>query len=170
MLTLLFISNAYYANIFVCNRAVFTLFPVQPSNVTVPRASFSAYLNEHLFNLGPDQTIIYKGILLNDGNAYNQYTGIFTVPVTGTYLFTASAEHFLSRLIWLKIVKNGVLQASIKVYPISLVNNQGSNTVIIHCTQGESVWVAVDSSVSGVALEGTSIIRTNTFSGVLLYQ
>jgi len=163
-------SNAYYTNIFVCNWAVFTLFPVQPSNVTISRASFSAYLDEIISNLGPDQTIIYKGILLNEGHAYNQYSGIFTVPVTGTYLFTASAEHNLSTLIWLKIVKNGVLQASIKVYPIALNNNQGSNTIIIHCTQGESVWVAVDSSVSGVALAGSSTIRTNTFSGVLLYQ
>ena len=133
-------------------------------------SSFSAYLNQNISSLGPDQTIIYNEILLNDGTAYNQNSGIFTVPVTGTYLFTASAEHYLSTLIWLKIVKNGVLQASIKVYPYPNKNSQGSNTVIIRCTHGDNVWVAVDSSAGFVALEGSSRLRTNTFTGVLLYQ
>ena len=140
---------------------------------TTSKAAFSVYLDQNLANLGPDQTIIYKGILLNDGNAYNQYSGIFTVPVTGTYLFTATAEDVNHDLIWLKIVKNGVLQSSIKIYPYQYssvrYNSQGSNTVIMRCTQGESVWVAVDSNDHGESLEGSSTLRTNTFSGVLLY-
>jgi len=95
---------------------------------------------------------------------------MFTVPVTGTYLFTATAENNVGRLIWLKIVKNGALLVSIKVQPYSSYNTQATNTVIIRCSQGELVWVAVDTSHYGESLEGSSTIRTNTFSGVLLHQ
>ena len=149
------------------------MFAMFSARQTTTKVAFSAYFNRDLWQLGPEHVIRYHGLLLNDGNAYNPFTGVFTVPVTGTYLFTATAEDAKHDLIWLRIVKDNVLQSSIKIYPYQigsmLYNSQGSNTVIIRCTQGESVWVGVDGNENGESLEGSSTLRTNTFSGVLLY-
>lgn len=53
---------------------------------------FSAYLNTSIPNATGDGTavdpIIFDTTTINVGSAYNTATGIFTAPVTGTYLFT----------------------------------------------------------------------------------
>ena len=36
------------------------------------------------------ETLIFNRVLLNENEAYNSQTGEYTVPVTGTYMFTAT--------------------------------------------------------------------------------
>ena len=50
--------------------------------------AFSAYLDHDEDGLGPKETLIFNQILLHEGNGYNNYTGVFTVPITGVYSFT----------------------------------------------------------------------------------
>ena len=35
-----------------------------------------------------DETLVFKNIILNEGNAYSSKTGMFTAPYSGLYLFT----------------------------------------------------------------------------------
>jgi len=49
--------------------------------------AFSALLDHHI-DVGNGAIIKYNFFLTNEGNWYNHYTGMFTVPVTGVYLFT----------------------------------------------------------------------------------
>ncbi|KAH3748124.1 hypothetical protein DPMN_182561 [Dreissena polymorpha] len=55
--------------------------------------AFSAYLTFDLSNAGPNHIVQFGGVLLNDGHAYNAYTGVFTVPIDGVYFITASLCH-----------------------------------------------------------------------------
>ncbi|XP_074847643.1 EMILIN-1 isoform X2 [Carettochelys insculpta] len=52
----------------------------------VPRVAFSAALTSPHVDPG---TIPFDRVLLNDGDAYDPYTGIFTVPVAGRYFISA---------------------------------------------------------------------------------
>ncbi|XP_060593958.1 A disintegrin and metalloproteinase with thrombospondin motifs adt-1-like [Ruditapes philippinarum] len=54
----------------------------------VPNIIFNAY---QLTDLTPiiNQTMVFTQILVNDGNAYNSSTGVFTAPTNGTYSFSA---------------------------------------------------------------------------------
>ena len=58
--------------------------------------AFSAYISGN-FNAQTavtTHTFVYDSVLINEGNAYNNYTGIFTVPTTGVYaiLWTIAVE------------------------------------------------------------------------------
>lgn len=65
--------------------------------VSPPPVVFSAYLSSPQSNLTGDSTnyfIIFNGILINTGGAYNPATGIFTAPVAGNYMFSYAIQIF----------------------------------------------------------------------------
>nr|XP_022302171.1 complement C1q subcomponent subunit B-like [Crassostrea virginica] len=54
--------------------------------------SFSVNIKDKELKLGAGQTVIYNEILTNDGSGYDDRTGVFTCPLTGTYLFVFDAH------------------------------------------------------------------------------
>jgi len=61
---------------------------------STPKANFSAYQNGDAASVtgdGTAYTVICDTELFDDGNYYNNATGIFTAPETGKYLLTAQA-------------------------------------------------------------------------------
>jgi hypothetical protein len=52
--------------------------------------AFSVYLSHDIDHMGIGHHIVFDKTITNDGAGYNVHTGIFTVPVTGLYLFTFS--------------------------------------------------------------------------------
>ena len=60
---------------------------------TVTHVAFSTYLSHELNHLSIGHVIKMDQTFINDGNGYNQNTGIFTVPTSGVYLLTYSIEN-----------------------------------------------------------------------------
>ncbi|KAH3824101.1 complement C1q-like protein 3 [Dreissena polymorpha] len=131
--------------------------------------AFSAWLNSELSNLGPDHTIQFQSVTLNEGNAYNPHTGVFTVPLNGVYFLTFTAEDHRPHRQWLKLVVDGQLYSNVVFVP-SAGNAMGSNTVLARLRKGQAVWVAVDSRESGNSLQGWPDLKSTTFSGFYLYE
>ena len=52
-------------------------------------------------------TIFFQEIVQNEGKGYNKNTGIFTAPVTGTYLFTVQVCLYSNKRLSVSIVANG---------------------------------------------------------------
>ncbi|XP_053381476.1 cerebellin-3-like [Mercenaria mercenaria] len=131
--------------------------------------AFTAYLDHEMTNLGPDHTIQFGAVELNEGGAYNNNTGVFTAPMDGVYLFSFAVEDYHPHRLWTKLVVDGQLKASVIEWPGPNHNNaQGSNTVVLRLTSGQSVLVAVDSRESGDSLQGWSNLRSTMFTGVYL--
>ena len=55
---------------------------------TAPYVAFSAYLDHTLTNVGQHETIIFNQVVLNEAEAYDTNSGIFTCPQDGVYLFS----------------------------------------------------------------------------------
>lgn len=54
-----------------------------------PIIAFNAYLTKTLtMHISTPVNIVYDGLILNYGNAYNPHHGIFTAPSAGLYIFT----------------------------------------------------------------------------------
>lgn len=107
-------------------------------------------------------------MLTNDGDGYDDRTGIFTCPVAGTYMFVVDS---LSRPgIWLdlKVNKNtvGRLTVSPAYTPVDGENplNQISRTVIVKLKPGDHVKV-VNTFKGGVVY----FHKYSGFTGFLLY-
>lgn len=59
---------------------------LQGSDAHVPRLSFSAALTRPMRRVG---TIEFNEVFVNENNAYDPKTGIFTAPLSGRYFFSA---------------------------------------------------------------------------------
>lgn len=119
--------------------------------------------------MGKDQIVQFQNVLLNDGNGYNKFTGIFTVPRSGVYMLIFFVEdyHRFQSIFHIVVNKNIVTSAIADPLPEGQ-NVQGGNVVLVHLNAGESVWVSV--GVAGDDIEGYSTLRTSTFSGYLVYE
>ena len=131
--------------------------------------AFSAYLDHVIYHMGVGHTIKCNQVLLNDGNHYNSFTGIFTVPQTGVYLLTFSFsisninDHTEVRL----LVNNREIVDAVGQVTGSYQRLSSSNTAILKLNQGESVWLESIINDSEV-ISGPNYRRT-TFSGFLIY-
>ncbi|XP_052221406.1 complement C1q-like protein 4 [Dreissena polymorpha] len=131
---------------------------------------FSAFLTHDLWFAGADHKVQFGGVVLNDGNAYNSFTGVFTVSVDGVYFITATLGSQMAHRQWFKIVVDGSLVSTIVITPFEdWTHSMGSNVVLIRLRRGQSVWVAVDSKESGDYLQGGDGVRASTFSAFYLY-
>ncbi|XP_060585129.1 EMILIN-2-like [Ruditapes philippinarum] len=126
--------------------------------------AFSAFLTHTIYNLGPGQIIQYGSVVLNEGNAYNKNTGIFTVPHDGVYLFSYACEDYHNHQIYADLMVDGSLYSIVLEGPSS-AHNMGTNVVILRLKKGQAVWIAIDAwGRDNILQNGAS-----SFSGVFLY-
>ena len=140
-------------------------------DITAEGIAFSAYLDHRVYHLKNMSTIKCNQMILNDGNHYNTFTGIFTVPETGVYLLTFSfgVQHIDDWTEVRLVVDNRDIVGAVGEVRGSSDHERkiASNTAIIKLNQGEAVWLQMESSDSEV-ISGP-YFRWTTFSGVLLY-
>ena len=95
---------------------------------------------------------MFQEIVQNEGKGYNKNTGIFTAPVTGTYLFTVQVCLYVNKGLSLSIVANG--------------------TTITAGFFGEWDWSGVCYSTDGLAFiqaeEEVKVLATNPLSGSVI--
>ncbi|KAL4218504.1 Otolin 1 [Mactra antiquata] len=138
---------------------------------TAEGVAFTAYLT-HGVDTGDKQTIKFDQVIINDGNGYNVYTGAFTCPQAGVYLFSfflgqrglTESERPMS----VRLVKNDDIIVSGTVETRHVYQDlQGGNMAVVRLNLGDVVWVETFSN--SVHVEGDDTFRLTTFSGVYLY-
>lgn len=137
----------------------------------IGKVAFSAYLTATNSHTVVGQAIKFDQVLLNDGHGYNKYTGAFTAPLSGVYLFTFHVD--ARKLTFVRLVVNGVNQVDAVVNSHTNVESRhaqsmGGNTAIVHVGHGEAVLVETFEVPDGETASSNNF-RLCTFSGVLLY-
>ncbi|KAL2082557.1 hypothetical protein ACEWY4_022375 [Coilia grayii] len=141
----------------------------------VPRLSFSAALTRPQTTAG---TIVFNKILVNEGRAYNERTGMFTAPVDGRYFFSAILTGHKNVKIEAVLSKSnyGIARgdsagyqpeglekpmAETRVLPGSLV----VFNIILPLQRGDTVCIDLVTGKLAHSVEPLTI-----FSGILLYE
>ena len=122
--------------------------------------SFSVNVKAKELKLGVGQTVIYDEVLTNEGNGYDDRTGVFTCPLAGTYIFVVDA--LSPRATWLHLYLNKSILASLHIQTIhaSRTYLQISITVILTLKKRDHVKVVSD-------ISHTSAVHHNCYSGFL---
>jgi plastocyanin domain-containing protein len=110
------------------------------------------------------QPIVFGSVLTNVGNYYNNTTGVFYVPIDGTYQFFVNILSEADNFIETELVVNGTGVAEI-YSGAGKYNGAGSNLVIVRLHRGDKVWVKVH---YGFSSDMSVHCCWSTFSGVLL--
>jgi hypothetical protein len=77
--------------------------------------AFSAYLSVSEAHPGRHQTIIFDSLLTNVGSHYNQHNGVFTVPKSGSYVFSWRIGCDANEYIFTDIVVNSSIKSATRV-------------------------------------------------------
>eukprot|EP00105_Crassostrea_gigas_P027104 XP_011448322.1 PREDICTED: complement C1q-like protein 3 [Crassostrea gigas] len=117
---------------------------IKLSSSELPRSlrkvSFSVNINSSSLTLGARQTVKYDAVLTNDGNGYDDRTGVFTCPVAGIYMFVV--DSLSNPGIWLNLKVNKITVGRLHASPSLKVDLiQISRTVIVKLKPGDHVKV-----------------------------
>ncbi|XP_006823159.1 complement C1q-like protein 4 [Saccoglossus kowalevskii] len=147
--------------------------PGQPAPVT--KVAFSAGRTTHMYSNPTQQIVVFDHVITNLGNGYDENTGIFTCPVSGTYFFTFNGLKNYGKNLHLKLMKN-------RVEIVSAHSGQGlgslgpselqhtGNDVIIHCDEGDGVWIWLSYSDSNpYQLFSHPTHKYTSFSGYIIF-
>lgn len=111
------------------------------SSSSPKRVSFSVNLGSNSLTLGVGQTLKFDAILTNNGNGYDDRTGVFTCPVEGTYMFVVDSLSFPGLWLFLKVNKKTVAKLHVSSNYKDKPLIQISRTVIVTLKFGDHVKV-----------------------------
>lgn len=158
-------------NVFFSISGIHPTHPPTHSPVPVHEtAAFSAYISLYETHLTEDLTLKFDRVVTNIGNHYNPYSGTFTAPQHGAYVFTwglycHTEGHIFSQLVVNSNSKGATYTSSEGARNIRLTTGM----VVVEVNAGDVVFVRTHPTrPNGGSLYSGGDFRS-TFSGWKLY-
>ena len=132
--------------------------------LSVPnQVSFDAYVSTGLGSgFSSSVVLVYDVVKHNIGSAYNNSTGIFTAPVAGRYLITATASpgNWTGSMVWIAMTPqvNGSYYVAVPAVLGSGYNYNGNQYIML-------TWSGIMNLSAGDSVK--MVITYNTFNGNL---
>ena len=102
-----------------------------------------------------NSVVQYNSIITNIGSAYSRTDCTFTAPTDGQYVFSWSTSQYDHRYTYTSIVKNGLAILYEAVGHISSdAMDSTSQTVVMHLSRGDRVWIRDDHGGANTYYEG----------------
>ncbi|XP_052074075.1 collagen alpha-1(X) chain-like [Mytilus californianus] len=143
-----------------------TSMKVQKRQQSSTEVAFSTQLTKHLAGLGHHSAVIFDKVILDTTSSYNTGDGVFTVPMTGIYVFTWTASVGNGNWETTELVVNGT------PYAYTLVDagtggdyGSGTQTVVLKVNQSDHVLIRTGNTGDGI-VDGN---KYDTFSGWILF-
>ncbi|KAK6178136.1 hypothetical protein SNE40_012957 [Patella caerulea] len=104
--------------------------------------SFSARVRANKSFLGPTAAIVFDEIIVNNGEAYDPYSGVFTAPVDGVYHFASTVLSGFNSTIETMLMVNGE-EVGRMFSGAFLSRGSGTNNVLLNLKEDDEVSVNV---------------------------
>ena len=115
-----------------------------PSTEPLNTIGFYAYLGAHDTTPAANKVIVFDTVKVNVANAYNRYSGVFTAPEAGVYVFSWTMECDGGGSLFTQVVRNNEVMGSIATdsgqeseYRMS------TGLVLVLANKGDAVFVRV---------------------------
>lgn len=141
--------------------------------VTTPgheNVAFYSFLTRNLHEPSTNHVIVYNNVITNIGGNYNKYSGVFTAPQSGTYVFTFTVYCSPESGVSLQLVANS------QIFDGVLCNAQGadwhrsvSSTAVIQINQGDSVFIRTHHNVTTIGDISSYDNARTCFAGWFLF-
>ncbi|XP_052077893.1 uncharacterized protein LOC127715791 [Mytilus californianus] len=116
---------------------------IVPTEVPLPRTTaFYAYMSHNDASPGKGHTLKFDVIKTNINGGYNPFSGIFTVPADGVYVFTFSLRLYSGVYGAYEIIKNADVEgAAVGIIEGSTTQLQVTETIVLSANKGDIVYV-----------------------------
>jgi len=131
------------------------------------KVAFSAPLSNpgHQSNFGTHLTIVFDRVYTNTDNIYSPNTGVFRIPVSGTYVVSVYITlGQVQEYAYFEVVENGSnlgdiimdnrVYGSTDSHATGIKYNSGFKQWLFHLSQGSEVWVRLPSYSPSSSIHG----------------
>lgn len=141
---------------------------VLPRAVSATTTAFYAFMKSSEPNPGSHHTLIFGIVITNIGTHFNRYTGIFTAPIAGIYVFSYSITPDTSSYIPVEIVRNNDVVGSSITRAYGSYQHNAASTVVIQLSAGDVCFIRTSSSSVPSRNIYSDTYARSSFSGWLL--
>ena len=127
---------------------------------------YAVIRGKHLtFNV--DAILVFETVIVNEGEHYDPYDGVFVAPQKGVYLFSWTVSGYPSNVIVTELVveQNTISSAGEQNgegYP------SGSMTALCKMEKGDHAWIRTTGASSGQQLHSHDNYHQSSFLGLLI--
>ncbi|KAH3700064.1 complement C1q-like protein 4 [Dreissena polymorpha] len=118
--------------------------PGEPGKSAVPAKRFAFFvgLGENRGQIEANVDLTFDRVITNVGGAYNELTGKFTAPFSGTYHFTVVIAAQGTKKAAVMLMKNDQMMTTVWAESIPYWATS-SSTAILNLTSGDQVWLVL---------------------------
>ncbi|XP_063415957.1 complement C1q-like protein 2 [Mytilus trossulus] len=141
-----------------------------PTEVPEPRiTAFYAYMSNIDANPGKGHTLKFDVIKTNINGGYNPFSGIFTVPVDGVYVFTFNLRLYSGVYGAYEIIKNAEVEgAAVGIITGTSTQLQVTETIVFSADKGDIVYVRTHPTLTQTGGVWTNEHGRSMFAGWLI--
>ena len=119
---------------------------------------------------GKHHTIVFDSVQTNVGNAYNNFSGAFTAPVSGVYYFTWSIANLCHSYVSTVLVVNNAEVNAISTDGYDVCDEKVSTgQVVVELEAGQIVFIRTHSTKTIKGAIKSNVYVRSSFSGFLLF-
>lgn len=132
--------------------------------------AFFSYMDHDLPTPSPDHALVFDVSPTDTNNHYNKFTGIFTAPHSGTYVFTWTSYCVSGGFTYLQAVVNDiVLDSSYCNAAGAQYHRSITGTVVANINQSDAVFIRTHPTGINQGEVVSSDNHRTTFAGWLLF-
>jgi hypothetical protein len=131
---------------------------------------FYAVIRGKSFTFNMDAILVFETVIVNEGEHYDPYDGVFVAPQKGVYLFSWTVSSSSTKYIVTELV--------VEQNTISSAGEQnggggfpsGSMTALCKMQKGDHAWIRTTGASSSHALHSADNYPQSSFLGLLIHS
>jgi hypothetical protein len=129
---------------------------------------FYAVIKDKHLTINQDAILVFDTVIVNEGEHYDPYDGVFVAPQKGVYLFSWTVSGISTKYIVAELVVEQNTISSAGEYNGGGGNPSGSMTALCKMEKGDHAWLRTTGVSSGHQLYSFDNLPQSSFLGLLI--